>query len=100
MRSYLAEAEKALMERLRADGKLAQASASAQEGLTQGENAAPEIAFLYAEYDLEPWFESFMAFKEDSFGNREVPYVRYYREGVFSGESNYLSADGFTTRLT
>jgi len=26
------------------------------------------------EYDKESWYEEFLAFKEDTLGNREVPY--------------------------
>ncbi|HPE36119.1 MAG TPA: hypothetical protein PK625_03150 [Spirochaetales bacterium] len=51
------------------------------------------------EYDLEPFFDEFMEFKETVFGNRSVPYVRYYRNGVLISDSNYLSKDGFQKRL-
>jgi len=54
---------------------------------------------LYVEYDREPFYEEFMAFKEDRFENREIPYVRYYKDGVFASASNYVSKDGFLRRL-
>jgi hypothetical protein len=40
-----------------------------------------------------------MAFKESSFNNREIPYVRYYRNGSFSRDSNFIPAEGFKSRL-
>lgn len=58
-----------------------------------------EARVYYAEYDLESYFEPFMAFKEDVLGNRSVPYVRYYRDGALVAESNYLAKDGFVKRL-
>ncbi len=55
---------------------------------------------LWMEYDREDWYKDFLAFKEDVLGNREVPYVRFYRDGVLSGESNFISAQGFLARLS
>jgi hypothetical protein len=52
------------------------------------------------EYDKEDFFEEFMAFKEDVFGNRSVPYIRYYRDGVFTGDGNFIGRDGFVAKLT
>jgi hypothetical protein len=49
----------------------------------------------YVEYDLEPYFEDFMSFKETKFGNDQVPYVRYYRKGSLARESNYVDERGF-----
>jgi hypothetical protein len=67
------------------------------------EAALPDAKGYYGEYDIEPWenldSEAFMTFKEETFGNREIPYVRYYRNGSFSRESNYISLDGFKDRL-
>lgn len=54
----------------------------------------------YLEYDLKPFFEEFMAFKEDVFGNRSVPYVRYYRGGALAAQGNYVSKEGFVRNLT
>ncbi len=61
--------------------------------------ADPEIAVMFVEYDREPYFDDFMAFKEDVLGNREVPYVRYYRKGAFARDSNYIDRKGFLTFL-
>jgi hypothetical protein len=57
------------------------------------------VAIRYIEYDNEPFFEEFMTFKEDVFGNRSVPYVRYYREGKLVAESNFISKQGFLAKL-
>lgn len=65
-------------------------------------DAAAEAAgarVYYVEYDQEPFFEPFMRWKEDTFGNRSVPYLRYYRVGSLVAESNFLSRDGFLARL-
>ncbi|MDR1505594.1 MAG: hypothetical protein LBI67_00675 [Treponema sp.] len=70
--------------------------------LSEAENrpSAAGSSILYVEYDTRAFFESFMAFKENTFKNREIPYVRYFRDGVFSGESNYVSLQGFLHRLS
>ncbi len=60
---------------------------------------SPDRRIHYVEYDREPFFEDFLAFKEDRLGNREIPYVRYYRRGRLSAESNFVSKDGFLRRL-
>ncbi|HPM73932.1 MAG TPA: hypothetical protein PLE25_13235 [Spirochaetales bacterium] len=65
-----------------------------------GEAAAEAGArAYYVEYDEEPFFERFMAWKEEALGNRSVPYLRYYRGGELVAESNYVSRDGFAARL-
>jgi hypothetical protein len=53
----------------------------------------------YVEYNREPSGERFMRFKEDSFGNRLIPYVRYYRNGTLVAQGNYTDELGFTTKL-
>jgi hypothetical protein len=71
--------------------------------LPQVQAARSEARLYYVEYDIEDWHtlghEAFMSFKETAFNNREIPYVRYYRNGVFHRDSNYLSLDGFIARL-
>jgi glutaredoxin len=67
------------------------------------EKTGVDINIYTIEYDIAEWrqlgHEDFMTFKEDTFNNREIPYIRYYKDGVFSGDSNYLSLDGFLSRL-
>ena len=62
-----------------------------------------DVKIFYVEYDLEKWEklenEAFMAFKENVFKNREIPYVRYYINGKFSRDSNFISPEGFKSRL-
>jgi len=58
-----------------------------------------DIEIRYVEYDREPFFEDFMAFKEDHFQNRDVPYVRYYKGGELVGQSNFISKQGFISKL-
>jgi hypothetical protein len=63
------------------------------------EQKIPQAGIFYIEYDKEPWFEEFMAFKENTFRNREIPYVRYYRGGSWLRDSNYIAFEGFLSRL-
>ena len=67
--------------------------------LPEAEKRLPGLWLLYVEYDGLPFFEEFMTFKENTFDNREIPYVRYYRDGVCTGTSNYVSLEGFLHRL-
>ena len=72
--------------------------------LPKVENALPDVKLYYVEYDIEKWEnlenDAFMTFKENTYKNREIPYVRYYRNGAFSRDSNYISLDGFKSRLS
>jgi hypothetical protein len=53
----------------------------------------------YVEYDLEPFFDDFRAFKETTYRNESVPYLRYYREGVLKQEGNYADRSTFRRLL-
>ncbi|HUW40389.1 MAG TPA: hypothetical protein VMV90_05225 [Rectinemataceae bacterium] len=57
--------------------------------------ARPGFEVFWLEYDREDFFERFMTFKEEVYGNREVPYVRYYRDGQLLKESNFIDQRGF-----
>lgn len=61
--------------------------------------SAPDTAVFWVEYDRERFFDDFRTFKEDAFGNREIPYVRYYRDGAFVRDSNYIDKGGFERAL-
>lgn len=61
--------------------------------------AAAGATSFHLVYDEEDFYEPFMAWKEDVLGNRNVPYVRYYRGGVLVAESNYVSKDGFVANF-
>jgi len=53
----------------------------------------------YFEYDLAENFESFMHFKEAEYRNDYVPYLRFYFDGAFISESNYLGESAFISRI-
>ena len=57
------------------------------------------VAVIVFEYNRSGVFEEFMRYKEDVWGNRQIPYLRYYREGVLVRESNYVSRDAFRANL-
>ena len=50
-------------------------------------------------YNKENYYKDFMKFKEIVFKNFSIPYVRYYLNGVFTGESNYMSKNKFLKYL-
>jgi hypothetical protein len=50
----------------------------------------PGLTVYFVEYDRQPFFHEMMAFKETVFGNYEVPYVRYYRDGKLVAQSNLV----------
>ena len=68
--------------------------------LSDAEKALPGLKIFYIEYDLVPFFEDFMTFKENTYKNREIPYVRYYKDGKCVSTSNFVSLDGFLHRLS
>jgi hypothetical protein len=73
---------------------------TAMEGyLPEIQEKSPGSALFYVEYDRLSWFDEFRNFKETAFQNREIPYVRYYRQGKFLRDSNFISPDGFLDRL-
>ena len=67
--------------------------------LDEAEKSLSGLEIIYLEYDLASFSEEFMAFKENTFNNREIPYVRYYKDGACINSSNYVSLEGFLQRL-
>jgi len=67
------------------------------------EDEYKDLRIYYVEYDIETWNtlknEDFMAFKENKFGSREIPYVRYYQNGKYLRDGNFISKEGFKSRL-
>jgi len=59
----------------------------------------PEIDVYWVEYDRETFYDEFLSFKEETYGNRQIPYVRYYRNGTLAHESNYIDRKGFLRYL-
>jgi hypothetical protein len=55
----------------------------------------PGVDIYWLEYDREAFFDEFRTFKEEVLGNDQVPYVRYYRNGVLVRQSNYIDRGGF-----
>lgn len=51
------------------------------------------------EYDKTFYFDKFRQFKESTFENHLVPYVRYYRRGKLTDTSNYVSKHGFLSLM-
>ena len=47
------------------------------------------------EYDRTDYFDAFRRFKEEVFNNDQIPYIRYYRNGILTGESNAVSETEF-----
>lgn len=63
------------------------------------EGSGEAVHIYYLEYDLEDWYEEFLPFKENTFQNWDVPYVRYYQKGRLTGESNFIADRGFISHL-
>jgi len=59
-----------------------------------------KAAIFALNYNLHPEFEKIMGFKEDVFGNREIPYLRYYHNGKFIVATNQLPRNTFAALLT
>lgn len=55
----------------------------------------PGLDVYHIVYNNASYYEEFMTFKEDIFGNREIPYIRYYIGGILVKESNFISKDAF-----
>ncbi len=60
---------------------------------------ADQAAIFTVEYNRLPDFERIMSFKEDVFNNRQVPYVRFYRDGKLVRHSNWLPRASFAAIL-
>lgn len=50
-------------------------------------------------YDRIAFFDEFRSFKERVFRNSLIPYVRFYRNGVFLSDSNHLEEQAFFQRF-
>ena len=61
------------------------------------DGAKPQVFELV--YNKVAYSAEFMAFKENTFNNYEIPYVRYYKNGELVDESNWVSKKGFLARL-
>ncbi len=54
-----------------------------------------DVDIYELEYNKTDYFDEFRNFKENQLGNDTIPYIRFYKEGVFYRASNYISEDQF-----
>jgi hypothetical protein len=64
-----------------------------------GKPAERDIDVFVLVYNKAKCFEEFRVHKEDTFGNHLIPYVRYYGNGVYLGDSNQLRERSFLARF-
>ena len=65
----------------------------------KGKPAGSDVVVYRVIYNTVPYRKEFMKFKEDTLGNRNIPYIRYYKNGEFIGDSNGVSAAAFLERF-
>jgi len=58
-------------------------------------NQKCELTVILIIYNKSKYFREFMFFKENFWKNDLVPYIRYYKKGIFSGESNLIDYETF-----
>lgn len=59
----------------------------------------PDVSVFIVVYNNQPYQQEFMQLKEKVWKNGQIPYVRYYRDGAFIGDSNQVSRDIFYQRF-
>ena len=69
------------------------------EMLSWIESFADKALIYQLVYDLRPDFQKLMDFKEETFANLEIPYLRYYHKGELIVESNWLPKNTFAAML-
>jgi hypothetical protein len=55
-----------------------------------GLNINEDIEIFELEYNNTDYFNDFMGFKENQLGNSDIPYLRFYKDGVLAEESNFI----------
>jgi len=70
--------------------------ADLQSWVLEETNHAPVYLLVY---NLHPWFHELMHFKEKVWGNRQIPYVRHYYQGILGSEHNWLPRQTFREQL-
>ena len=58
-----------------------------------------QTAIFVLEYNKHPDFQKIMEFKEETFDNREIPYLRYYHQGELITATNVLPKGTFEALL-
>lgn len=61
---------------------------------------ADRAAIFVLVYNTRPDFETIRSFKEEVFGNFEIPYLRTYKDGALIAETNWLPKNTFAALLT
>lgn len=56
-----------------------------------GIETAGTVDVYEVEYNRESYFDEFMSFKENTWKNDLVPYLRFYRDGKLVKETNYIN---------
>lgn len=57
------------------------------------------IKTYYISYNKKSFYNEFMNVKETAFGNDLVPYVRYYVNGKYVDDSNFVSEELFLSNF-
>lgn len=70
------------------------------DAATAGYSGYPDVDVYVLIYDEVDYFDEFRAFKEKQFANRSVPYVRYYSDSRYIGDSNQVTRDEFFGRFS
>ena len=61
-------------------------------GEATGEQNIDVWSFIY---DKSKIFDQFLEFKETVLGNDEIPYIRYYRDGTYVDQTNWVDIERF-----
>ncbi len=65
------------------------------KGWVYGVEADEDIDIYELEYNKVDYFNEFMNFKESQWGNYNVPYLRFYKDGILVNETNYIRENEF-----
>lgn len=58
-----------------------------------------QVKVYILEYNLHPQFQRIMEFKEQEFGNDQIPYLRYYFRGELITQTNWIPRAAFQALL-
>ncbi|MDC7227588.1 MAG: hypothetical protein PQJ61_12555 [Spirochaetales bacterium] len=59
-----------------------------------------DIKIFYQCYNIKPYSYKLMKVKETVLGNDLIPYVRYYKNGKLTAETNYVNKEEFMSNLS
>lgn len=72
---------------------------SSMQGWMEAMEENSELDIYYLEYNTTSIFLQFMDYKENYWGNNQVPYVRYYSGGKLISQTNYVGKGAFLSLL-